>query len=118
MEREHRSYPRIGEEETPTPNLKRAPAKNLNFNPLPTFLTATTEMADDFCHRALRGVVAQLCHSLGWHSIHSSSCDVLAELLSRYMLSVARTTTSYSTHGEAWTSPLIIPLFLSYPLSC
>ena len=57
-------------------------------------------MADEYCHRALRSVVAQLCHSLGWHSMHSSACDVLAEILSRYMLTVARTTTSYSNHGK------------------
>ena len=53
---------------------------------------ATNEYVYIYCSKRLgASVVAQLCHSLGWHSMHSSACDVLVEILSRYMLTVART---------------------------
>ena len=66
------------------------------FNPSSTWCVK----ADQFSSRALRRVVAQLCLSLGWHNIQSGAWDVLAEIMSHYMLTAARKTASYCSHGE------------------
>ena len=57
-------------------------------------------MADDFTHQILRMVVARICQPLGWHAMNSNAGDVLADIMRQYILTIGRTTTAYTCHGE------------------
>ena len=51
---------------------------------------------DEFTRKSLGAATAQICQSLGWHSIHRSSHDILTEVLERYLKKLATKTTSIS----------------------
>ena len=57
-------------------------------------------MTDKATHQLLKMAVAQTLKPLGWHSMNASACDVLTDILGSYMLTVAKTTAAYSSHGR------------------
>ncbi|XP_047127062.1 transcription initiation factor TFIID subunit 3 isoform X1 [Hydra vulgaris] len=50
---------------------------------------------ETFSRASLSLATAQICHSLGWHSIHQSSHDVLTDVLERYLLFLTQTAVKY-----------------------
>ena len=50
---------------------------------------------NDYLHAALSLSTAQICQSLGWHSIHRSSHEILIDILERYIKQVSKTAASY-----------------------
>lgn len=50
---------------------------------------------NDYLHAALSLATAQICQSLGWHSIHRSSHEILIDILERYIKQVSKTAASY-----------------------
>ena len=58
-------------------------------------------MADgsNFYYAVLKQSVARCCQSVGWHGIHGSSCDILTDLLRRYIVALGRTTTEFGNLG-------------------
>ena len=57
-------------------------------------------MAEEATHQLSRRVVAKLCQTLGWQSMQNGACDVLADLLKRYVTSLGRTTAAYVANGN------------------
>ena len=57
-------------------------------------------MGEEYTHQLLRMVVGRICQQLGWQAMHSSSCDVLVDIMKHYMFTVAKTTSAYSFLGE------------------
>ncbi|KAI8504256.1 transcription initiation factor TFIID subunit 3 [Branchiostoma belcheri] len=53
-------------------------------------------MADPFTRRLLRVCVAQICQTLGWHAVQTTPCEVLTDILHRYLEQVSRTAHRYS----------------------
>ena len=56
-------------------------------------------MADEVSHQLGRHVIAKLCHSLGWQGIQNEACDVLTDLMKRYILTLGKTTAAYVTNS-------------------
>ena len=56
-------------------------------------------MSEEYTHQLLRMVVGQICQPLGWNAMHSSACDVLADIMKNYILTMAKTTAAYGCHG-------------------
>lgn len=57
-------------------------------------------MNDEFARRVLEVVVGKVCLPLGVHSMHMSVCETLTDVLKTFLLTLGRTTASYSVHGE------------------
>ena len=57
-------------------------------------------MTEEFTHHILRMVVGRVCQPLGVHGMHQSVCDCMADVLKHYLLTLGRTTASYSSHGK------------------
>ena len=56
--------------------------------------------SNSYYYAALKLSVARCCQNVGWHGIHSGSCDILTDLLSRYITTLGRTTAQYSNLGK------------------
>lgn len=56
-------------------------------------------MSEDFSRKVLRVVVGKLCLPLGIHGMQTSVCETLTDVLKNYILTLGRTTASYSLHG-------------------
>ena len=57
-------------------------------------------MAEEASHQLARQVVAKLCQALGWHSMQNGACDILADLLRRYVTSLGRSAAGYVANGN------------------
>ena len=68
-------------------------------------------MSEEYTHHLLRMVAGRICQPLGWQAIHSSACDVLVDIMKHYMLTVAKTTSGYSCHGELFV--LVVNMWYS-----
>ena len=53
-------------------------------------------MAEGFTKKALKMVVSQVCQTIGWHAIQTSSLEVLIDVLHRYLEEIARTSHLYA----------------------
>ncbi|XP_033647960.1 transcription initiation factor TFIID subunit 3-like [Asterias rubens] len=53
-------------------------------------------MADEYCRSLLKVAVAQLCQGLGWHAVHTTPCDLLTDVLQRYLEHLARHSHRYA----------------------
>lgn len=53
-------------------------------------------MCERYARSALRVSVAQLCQALGWDSVQLSACELISDLLERFLLQLARSTHRYS----------------------
>ncbi len=61
-------------------------------------------MSEEFTQGLLRHVVGKICQPLGWHAMNSNAADVLADVTRQYILTIGRTTSAYSCHGELVTN--------------
>lgn len=57
-------------------------------------------MDDEFARRVLRVVVGKVCQPLGVHGMQTSVCETLTDVLKKYLLTLGRTTASFSVHGK------------------
>lgn len=57
-------------------------------------------MAAQFSRSILKVSVAQICQNIGWHAVHQSTLELLADILHRYVLEIARTAQAYSNQGK------------------
>ncbi len=57
-------------------------------------------MNDDFARKVLKIVVGKVCQPLGVHGMQTSVCEVMTDVLKTYLLTLAKTTASYSVHGR------------------
>lgn len=71
-------------------------------SPTASYLT----MAEDASHQVARQVIAKLCQPLGWQGIQNGACDVLADLMRRYILALGKTTAGYVANGTS--EPLLL----------
>ena len=62
-------------------------------------LLLATKM-DDYARASLGMATAQICQSLGWHSVHRSSHDILTDVLERYLKNITKKTSSISNHSK------------------
>nr|XP_054752301.1 transcription initiation factor TFIID subunit 3-like isoform X2 [Lytechinus pictus] len=70
-------------------------------------------MAEGFCQALLRVSMAQICQELGWHSIHSTPCDLLTDVLQRYIQQLASVSHCYAEqYGR--TEPNVDDLGLTF----
>lgn len=53
-------------------------------------------MSEKFTKQTLRVVVSQICQTIGWHSIQTSSLETLIDVLHRYLEEIARTSHLYA----------------------
>ncbi|XP_034230878.1 transcription initiation factor TFIID subunit 3 isoform X2 [Thrips palmi] len=53
-------------------------------------------MAQEFNRKALTLVVAQICQTIGWHSINSTPLELLVDLLHRYLFEVGKNAHLYA----------------------
>ncbi|XP_033213543.1 transcription initiation factor TFIID subunit 3-like isoform X2 [Belonocnema kinseyi] len=53
-------------------------------------------MTSEYSRSVLRVVVAQICQTIGWHSINSSPLEFLVDLMHEYLLRVSKLTHQYS----------------------
>lgn len=50
----------------------------------------------DYTRSVLRVVVAQICQTLGWHSINSSPLEFLVDLMQEYIMRTYRLSHQYA----------------------
>ena len=72
-------------------------------------------MSEEYTHQLLRMVVGRICQQLGWQAMHSSSCDVLVDIMKHYMFTVAKTTSAYSFLGEPHRRADVVLVFSLIP---
>lgn len=65
------------------------------------------ESNDNFYYSVLKQSVARCCRSVGWHGVHNGSCDILTDLLGRYIMTIARTANGYANLGMRSLSSVI-----------
>lgn len=51
-----------------------------------------TSRVEDYTKNVLKVVVAQVCQTIGWNSIHQSSLEVLVDTLDRFMQELTKQT--------------------------
>lgn len=65
-------------------------------------------MCESYARSLLRVSVAQVCQAVGWDAVQLSACDLLSDVLERYLQQLARSCHRYSELCESINS-------LSYP---
>ncbi|XP_059607642.1 transcription initiation factor TFIID subunit 3 [Phlebotomus argentipes] len=53
-------------------------------------------MSEAYSHQVLRTVVAQICQTIGWHSIQSGTLDILVDTAKRYIQALGHETHRYT----------------------
>ncbi|KAI4479715.1 hypothetical protein M0804_010765 [Polistes exclamans] len=53
-------------------------------------------MSTDYSRSVLRMVVAQICQTIGWHSINSTPLEFMVDLMEEYMLRISKVTHQYA----------------------
>lgn len=53
-------------------------------------------MCDSYTRSLLRVSVAQICQALGWDAVQLTACDLLSDVLHRYIQQLARGCHRYS----------------------
>ncbi|KAL9695729.1 hypothetical protein quinque_015014 [Culex quinquefasciatus] len=53
-------------------------------------------MSERYTHQLLKVVVAQVCQTIGWHSIQSTPLELLIDILDQYLRDITRLTHRYS----------------------
>lgn len=70
-------------------------------------------MAEAFTKQTLKMVVSQVCQTIGWHAIQTSSLEVLVDVLHRYLEEIAKTAHLYADQFGR-TRPNLDDLGLSF----
>ena len=55
---------------------------------------------NSYYYKVLKISVAQMCRDVGWQGINVGACDVLTDLLSRYIHTLGKTASAFAEHGE------------------
>lgn len=55
------------------------------------------KMSGDYTRDILKVVVAKICQTIGWHTIQTTSLEVMVDILRRYLSEITKLTASYST---------------------
>lgn len=63
-------------------------------------------MCESYARSLMRVAVAQLCQALGWDAVQLSACELLSDVLERYLQQLARGCHRYSELCESLTSYL------------
>lgn len=53
-------------------------------------------MSAEYSRGVLKLVVAQICQTIGWHSINSTPLEFMVDLMQEYLLRVSRLTHAYA----------------------
>jgi histone H3/H4 len=53
---------------------------------------------EEFLNKIMKNVVGVLCQNMGWHAVQITSVDILADLMKRYFLQLAKSTHNYAEH--------------------
>lgn len=53
-------------------------------------------MKQNYSTALLRVVAAQICQTIGWQSVTSSSLEILVDILDRYLKELCKTTHDYA----------------------
>ncbi|PIK47420.1 putative transcription initiation factor TFIID subunit 3 isoform X2 [Apostichopus japonicus] len=53
-------------------------------------------MADQFSRSLLKVAIAQICQGLGWHAMQSTPCDILVDIMQRYIEKTGRISSQYA----------------------
>ena len=61
----------------------------------------SVQMNEEFARQVLRKVVGRVCQPLGVHGMQSTVCETMTDVLKSYLLTLAKTTSSYCLHGES-----------------
>lgn len=70
-------------------------------------------MCENYARSALRVSVAQICQVLGWDSVQLSACDLLSDVLDRYIQQLARSCHRYAElYGR--TDPVLSDIGLAF----
>ncbi|XP_066584595.1 transcription initiation factor TFIID subunit 3 isoform X2 [Prorops nasuta] len=59
-------------------------------------LLSKVEMSSEYSRGILRVVVAQICQTIGWHSINSTPLEFMVDLMQEYLLRVSKLTHQYA----------------------
>ncbi|XP_062538901.1 transcription initiation factor TFIID subunit 3-like [Armigeres subalbatus] len=70
-------------------------------------------MSERYTHQLLKVVVAQICQTIGWHSIQSTPMELMIDILDQYLRDVTRTTHRY-TELYNRTDPNLDDVALAY----
>ncbi|XP_046682017.1 transcription initiation factor TFIID subunit 3-like isoform X2 [Homalodisca vitripennis] len=70
-------------------------------------------MAEEYCRHVLRVVIAQICQTIGWHSITTTPLEVLKDVLQSFITDIADSAHRY---GEqcGHTSPTVADIALAF----
>lgn len=60
------------------------------------FLFPAVKMSADYSRSVLRMVVAQICQTIGWHSINSTPLEFMVDLMEEYILRISKFTHQYA----------------------
>lgn len=63
-------------------------------------------MCESYARSLMRVAVAQLCQALGWDAVQLSACELLSDVLERYLQQLARGCHRYSELCESLTASL------------
>ena len=55
-------------------------------------------MAEGYCRGLIKIAMAQICQELGWNAIHSTPCDLMTDILKRYIQQLATISHQYAEH--------------------
>lgn len=66
-------------------------------------------MSTEYSRGVLRMVVAQICQTIGWHSINSTPLEFMVDLMQEYILRISKLTHQYAE---------ICKYFKNYPVAC
>lgn len=53
-------------------------------------------MSQEYSRSVLKMVVAQICQTIGWHSINSTPLEFMVDLIQEYLLRIAKLTHQYA----------------------
>lgn len=59
-------------------------------------------MCESYARSLLRVSVAQMCQAVGWDAVQLSACDLLSDVLERYVQQLARSCHRYSELCESF----------------
>lgn len=53
-------------------------------------------MTTQYSRNILKVVVAQICQTIGWHSIHSTPLEFMVDLMQEYIFQIAKSSHQYA----------------------
>lgn len=65
-------------------------------------------MCESYARSLLRVSVAQICQALGWDAVQLTACDLLSDVLHRYLQQLAKGCHRYSELCEFLRAPMYV----------